>query len=218
MSWKPRRTMRPEAERGVHELALAGRQRRLEEREVGAIDEAVRVEEHEPFHWRPSVAARLTPRTASPADAPTSNARTCEVRCELPEERVGRPPQEPLKQQEQRAPDGQDHPDGKEQGGQRDALIGRRGHYLIGDQRRSLALSRVPILPVTRPRPGQASPPVPAAAASPMLAPLTPRPVKASRRPRTPQERRGRVVEASSVLGGLVLVRPHRRHRRRRGT
>ena len=47
---------RPEAERGVDELALAGRERRLEEREIGAVDEAVSVEEHEPFHC-PSVAA-----------------------------------------------------------------------------------------------------------------------------------------------------------------
>ena len=40
----------PEAEGSVDELAFAGGQRRLEQREVGPIDEAVSVEEHEPFH------------------------------------------------------------------------------------------------------------------------------------------------------------------------
>ena len=40
----------PEAEGGVDELALAGGQRRLEQGEIGPVDEAVGIEEHEPFH------------------------------------------------------------------------------------------------------------------------------------------------------------------------
>ena len=46
----------PEPERGVDQLALAGRQRRLEQGEIGAVDQAVSVEQHDPFH-RPSVPA-----------------------------------------------------------------------------------------------------------------------------------------------------------------
>ena len=40
----------PEAEHRVDELALARRQRRVHEREIGAIDQAVGVQEHQPLH------------------------------------------------------------------------------------------------------------------------------------------------------------------------
>ena len=56
----------PEAEDGVDQLALGGRQGRRHEREIGAIDEAVRVQQHEPFHG-PSVPAA---RQLSPYRAP----------------------------------------------------------------------------------------------------------------------------------------------------
>ena len=60
----------PEAEGRVHELALAGRQRRLEQGEVGPIDEAVRVEKHEPFHGSESSVGSAQGWVGTPAGQP----------------------------------------------------------------------------------------------------------------------------------------------------
>src|SRR3990172_5375414 len=51
----------PETEDGIDQLAAAGRQGGVEEGEVGAVDEPVGIEQHEPFHW-----SSLPPGAARP--------------------------------------------------------------------------------------------------------------------------------------------------------
>ncbi len=70
-----------ESEDGVHQLALRGRERHVDEREVAAIDEPVAVEQHQAFHGRgsPPVGAargmrlrrRGAPRSSVPVRCPT---------------------------------------------------------------------------------------------------------------------------------------------------
>ena len=72
----------PEAEHGVHELALAGRQGRVHEREIGPVDEPIRVEEHQPLHCVEFTGAR-------PAGRDVATQRSADQWIAEPSARVG---------------------------------------------------------------------------------------------------------------------------------